>query len=101
MVDRRPVHAGFPRRGSGRRAWIAALALALAGVMASEVICYEEHEVDQDCAACHHSHQPAAEPSGSLRIGFADVPKSIEPADDGARIASGHSLRLPARGPPA
>ncbi len=101
MADKGPAHAEPARRGSGRRAWIAALALALAGVMVSEVICHEEHEADQDCAACHHSHQPAAEPSGSLRIGFADVPKSIEPADDGARIASGHSLRLPARGPPA
>ena len=94
------MRAAAARRGSGRRAWIAALALALAGVMASEVICHEEHEVDQDCAACH-CHQPAAEPSGSILIGFADVPKSIEAADDGARIASGHSLRLPARGPPA
>ena len=101
MVDRRPVHAGLPRRGSGRRAWLVVLATALAGIMASEVICHEEHEVDQDCTVCQLRHQPAAELPGSPRIGYADVPESIEPADDGESITSGRFRRLPARGPPA
>ncbi len=101
MVDRGPAHAGLRRRGTGRRAWLVVLAMALAGVMAAEVICHEEHEVGQDCTACQHRHQPAAEPCGSLPIGLADVPESIEPADDGAGITSGHFRRLPARGPPA
>ena len=101
MVDRRPAPAGLPRRGTGRRAWLVVVAMALAGVMASEVICHEEHEVGQDCTACQHRHQPAAELSGCPRIGFADVPESIEPADDGESITSGCFRRLPARGPPA
>ena len=101
MADRGPVRRGLVRRGSGRRAWIVVLAMAVAGAAAAEVFCHEEHAADQHCAVCLLRHQPAAEPSGSLQIGFADVAEALEQAAHGAWIASGHSLRLPARGPPA
>ena len=101
MVDRRSVRRGLARRGSGRRAGIVVLAMAVAGAAAAEVFCHEEHAADQPCAVCLLRHQPAAEPSGSLQIGFADVAEALEQAADGAWTAPGHSLRLPARGPPA
>ena len=71
------------------------------GVAAAEVFCHEEHAADQHCAVCELRHQPAAELSGSLHIGFVDVAEPIEQAPDVGWIASVHSRRLPARGPPA
>ena len=101
MADRGSVHAGLARRGSSRRAWIVVLAMAVAGAAAAEVFCHEEHAADQHCAVCQLRHQPAAELSSSLQIGFADAAQPLEQAAAGEWIASGHSLRLPARGPPA
>ena len=75
--------------------------MAVAGAAAAEVFCHEEHAADQHCAVCQLRHQPAAELSGSLQIGLANVAERLEQAPDGDWIASGHSLRLPARGPPA
>ena len=95
------MHTGLARRGLGWRAWIAALAIVLAGATAVAAVCHEEHAVDQDCAVCQLRHHSAAEPSGSLQIGFADVPEALEHAVDGGWIASGHFRRLPARAPPA
>ena len=101
MVERLPVRTGLARRGSGWRTWIVALTIALAGVTIAEAICHEEHAVDQDCAVCQLRHQPAAEPSAFLQVGYAVVAEPTEPADDGGWIAPGHFRRLPARGPPA
>ncbi len=95
------MRAGLARRGSGRRAWIVVLAMAVAGAAAAEVFCHEEHAADQHCAVCQLRHQPAADLSGSLQIGFADVAELLAQAADAEWITSGHSLRLPARGPPA
>ena len=100
MVQRGHAHAEFARRSRGWRAWIVVLVMAVAGA-AAEVLCHEEHAADQHCAVCQLRHQPAAELSGSLQIGFADVAEPLEQAPDGDWIASGHSRRLPARGPPA
>ncbi len=94
------MHTGLARRGPGWRAWIAALAIVLAGATAVAAVCHEEHAADQDCAVCQLRHHSAAEPSGSLQIGFADVPEALEHAVDGGWIASGHFRRLPARAPP-
>ncbi|MCY4636194.1 MAG: hypothetical protein OXG04_17075 [Acidobacteria bacterium] len=101
MAEREPVHPGLATRSSGWRAWIVFLALVLAGATAVAAICHEEHAADQDCAVCQLRHQPAAEPSGFLQIGFADVPEPLEPVVAGGWIASGHFRRLPARAPPA
>ena len=95
------MHTGLPGRGLGWRAWCVALALVLAGATAAAAICHEEHAADQDCAVCQVRHQSAAAPSGSLQIGFADVPEPIEPAVDAGWIASDHSRSIPARAPPA
>ena len=75
--------------------------MAVAGAAAAEVFCHEEHAADQHCAVCQLRHQPADELSGALQIGLAEVAEPLEPAADGEWIASGHSRRLPARGPPA
>ena len=101
MAARGSAHAGLARRDPGWRAWIAVLALVLSGATVVAAICHEEHADDQDCAVCQLRHQPAAELSGSLQIGFADVPEPIEQAVEGGWIASGHFRRLPARAPPA
>ncbi len=99
MVDR--VHSGFARRGSGSRAWIVVLAMAVAGAAAAEVFCHEEHAADERCAVCQLPYQPAAGLSGSLPIGLAEVAEPLERAADGEWTASPHCRRLPARGPPA
>ncbi|MCY4027506.1 MAG: hypothetical protein OXH75_14505 [Acidobacteria bacterium] len=101
MAERLSAHPGFVRRSSGWRAWVVVLTMALAGATVAEVICHEDHAVDQDCAVCQLRHQPAAELSVAPQVGFAGVPAPHEPAADGEWIASGHSRRLPARGPPA
>ena len=75
--------------------------MAVAGTAAAEVFCHEEHAADQQCAVCQLRHQPAAELSGSSPIGFAEVAEPLEQAAGCEWIASGHSRRLPARGPPA
>ncbi len=95
------MHTVLPGRSPGWRAWCVVLALVLAGATAVAAICHEEHAADQDCAVCQLRHQPAAELSGSLQIGFADVPEPLEQAVDGGWIAPAHSRRLPARAPPA
>ena len=101
MVDSGSVHTGLVRRGYGWRAWIFVLALLLAGVTVAEAVCHEEHEVDQDCAVCQLRHQPAAEPSASVHIGYADAAQPGEPTDDGGLTTPGHLRRHFARGPPA
>ena len=101
MIQRGGVPAELARRSRSWRVWIVVLAMAVAGAAAAEVFCHEEHAAGQHCAVCQLRHQPAAEPSGSLQIEFADVAEPFEQAADGEWIASGHSLRLPARGPPA
>ena len=101
MVQRGGARTGLARRSRGWRAWIVVLAIAVAGAAAAEVFCHEEHAADQHCAVCQLRHQAAAELSGLLQIEFADVAEPLEQAPDGEWIASGHSRRLPARGPPA
>ena len=101
MAERRSAHTASVRRSPGWRAWIVVLTMALAGATLAEVICHEDHAVDQDCAVCQLRHQAAAESSESPQVGCTDVPEPIEPADDGGWIASDHERRLPARGPPA
>ena len=101
MAKSGTVHTGLAARGAGWRTWIVSLTIALAGVTLAEVICHEEHAVDQDCAVCQLRHQPAAESSASVQVGFADVAQPGEPADDGGWTASGHFRRHSARGPPA
>ncbi len=100
MVERRPLQARLARRGSGWRAWIVVLALAVAGAAAAEVFCHEDHPADQRCAVCQLPYQPA-EPSDSSQIEFGDVAESVEQAGGVEWTASGHFRRLPARGPPA
>ena len=101
MVQRGRALTELARCSRSWRAWIVVLALAVAGAAAAEVLCHEEHAADQHCAVCQLRHQPAAELSGSLQIGFADAAEPLERAAGGEWIASGHSRRLPARGPPA
>ena len=101
MIREGRAHTGLARCGRGWRAWIVVLAMVMAGAGAAEVFCHEEHAADQQCAVCQLRHQPAAELSGSLQVEFADVARLLEQAAGGDWIASGHSRRLPARGPPA
>jgi len=91
------MHAGLARSGSGWRVWIAVLALAAAGAAITAAICYEEHAAAHDCVACQLRHQPAAELSGSLEIGFSDVSGPLEQAGESGCIGSGHSRSLSAR----
>ena len=95
------MHTGLARRSPGWRAWIAILAIALVGAASAAAVWHEEHAADQDCAICQLRHQPAAEPSDSLQIGFADAPEPFAPAPADGWIASGHSHSVPARAPPA
>ena len=101
MVGRGRAHPWLARRSLGWSAWIVVLVMAVAGAAAAEVFCHEEHAADQHCAVCQLRNQPAAELAGSLQIGLPDVAEPLEQAADGEWIASGHSRRLPARGPPA
>ena len=101
MVGKGRPHPEPARRSLDWRAPIVVLVMAVAGSAVAEVFCHEEHAADQHCAVCQSRHQPAAELSGSSSIGFADVAEPLEQAPDGDWIASGHSRRLPARGPPA
>ena len=101
MIRKGRAHPDLARRSLDGRAWIVVLVMAVAGAAAAEVFCHEEHAAELHCAVCQLRHQPAAELSNSLQIEFADVAEPLEPAADGEWIASGHSCRLPARGPPA
>ena len=94
------MHPRPARRGLGWRTWIVVLALALAGAAITAAICHEQHAAGHDCVACQLRHQPAAELSGSLQIGFSDVSAPLEQAGDSEWIASGHSRSLFARAPP-
>ena len=95
------MHAGPARRGSVWRAWVAILTLAVTGAAIAAAICHEEHAAGHDCTACQLRHQPAAELSGSLQIGFSNVSAPLKRAGDGGWISSGHSRSLSARAPPA
>lgn len=95
------MHTGPARRGSVWRAWIVILTLAIAGATMTAATCHEEHAAGHDCVTCQLRHQPAAELSGSLQIGFSDVSAPLEQAGDGGWIAFGHSRSLCARAPPA
>ncbi len=101
MIQRVRARTMLARCSRTWRAGIVVLVLAVAGAGAAEVFCHEEHAADQQCAVCQLRHESAAELSGSLQTGFADVAELLEQAPDGEWIASGHSRRLPARGPPA
>ncbi len=95
------MHTGLARRSPGWRAWIAILAIALAGATSAAAVWHEEHAGDQDCAVCQLRHQPAADLSGSIQIGPAEAPESLDQTPRAGWIASGHFRRLPARAPPA
>jgi len=101
MARRGSQHAGAARLGSGWRTWIIVLALAVAGATIAAAICHEEHAAGHDCVTCQLQHQPAAELSGSLQIGFSDLSAPLEQTGDGGWIASGHFRSLSARAPPA
>lgn len=95
------MHAGLARRSPGWRAWIAVLAIALAGAASAATVWHGDHAGDQDCAVCQIRHQPVAELSVNLDVGPADAAELIEqiPVED--RVASDLFSRLPARAPPA
>ena len=96
------MRTGLARRGPGWRAWIAVLVTALVSAASVAAVWHEEQAADQDCCAvCQLRHQPADEPAGSPYVGPADAPQPFEPAFVGGWIDSGHTHRLPARGPPA
>ena len=101
MFQGRRALTSLARRSRSWRTWIVILVTAVAGAAAAEVLYHEEHATDQHCAVCQLRHQPAAELSGSLQIGIADVAEPLEQAAGGEWTASGHFRRLPARGPPA
>lgn len=102
MIRRGRAHTRLAFRSRTSCAWIVVLVMVVAGAAAAaEVFCHEEHEGDQHCAVCQLRHQPAAELSGSLQIGFAEIAEPLQLATDGEWIASGHFARLPARAPPA
>ena len=100
MVWRGRAHPELTRRSLAWSAWIVVLMMAVAGGAAAEVFCHEEHAADQHCAVCQLRHQPAAELSGSLQIGFAEVTEPLEQVAGGEWIASGHFRRLPAAARP-
>ena len=95
------MHAGLVRRSLGWRAWIAVLAVALVGAASAAAAWHGDHAGDQDCAVCQLRHQPAAELSGNLEIGPADVAELLEQLPRDGCIASDRFSRLPARAPPA
>ena len=95
------MRAGPVRRGPGWRAWIAVLAIALAGAASTAAAWHEEHAAGQDCAVCQLRHQPAAETSGSLPAGPAGAPRPFEQQPPAGWVETDHFRRLPARAPPA
>ena len=102
MVKGGSIRTGHARRGPGWRAGLAVLVMALVGAVSVAEVWHEETAAEQDCCAvCQHRHQPADEPAGSPYVGPADAPRPFDPAFVGGWIDSGHSHRLPARGPPA
>lgn len=95
------MHSGLARCSPGWRAGIAMLAIALVGATSTAAVWHEEHAGEQDCTVCQLRHQPAAELSASVQIGFADAPEPLVEAPATGWIESGHFRRLPARAPPA
>ena len=95
------MHAGLVRCSPGWRAWIAVLAIALAGAASAATVWHGDHAGDQDCAVCQIRHQPVAELSVNLDVGPADAAELIEPLAGDDRAASDRFSRLPARAPPA
>lgn len=92
------MHTGLARRSLGWRAWIAVLAIFLAGVA---TVWHGDHAVDQDCAVCQLRHQPAAALPGHLVIGPAAVAELLPPSSRDGWISADRFSRLPARAPPA
>ena len=95
------MHTGLARRSPGWRAWVAVLAIALAGAASVATLWHVDHAGDQECAVCQLRHQPAAALSGNLEVGPADVAELFEPLPRDGWIASDRFFRLPARAPPA
>lgn len=94
------MHAGLARRSPGWRAWIAVVAIALAGAASAATVWHGDHAGDQDCAVCQLRHQPVAELSVNLDVGPADAAELIEQLPVDNRAASERFSRLPARAPP-
>lgn len=95
------MHSGLARCSPGLRASIATLAIALVAATSAAAVWHEEHAGEQDCTVCQLRHQPAAEPSASVQIGFADAMEPLVQAPVAGWIESGHFRRLPTRAPPA
>lgn len=95
------MHAGLVGRSPGWRAWIAVLAIALAGAASAATVWHADHAGDQDCAVCQLRHQPAADLSGRLVIGPPVVAELIEQLPRDGWIPADRLFRLPARAPPA
>ena len=95
------MHAWAVRRSLGWRAWIAVLAIALAGAESAEVVWHGDADDQECCAVCHVRHEPVAELSVIPDVGPADASELLEPCSGDDRTASDRFSRLPARGPPA
>ncbi len=95
------MHTGLVRRSPGWRAWIAVLAIALVGAASAATVWHGDHAGDQNCAVCQLRHQPAADLSGILDIGPADIAELLEQLPRDGGIAVDRFPRLPARAPPA
>ena len=93
------VLSKFVRRGPGWRAWIPVLAVTLA-VAASAAIFCEDHDDDLGCAVCQLRHHSAADLSGAVCVGPADVAEPIDTLPRDGYVTSDGFSRLPARGPP-
>ena len=96
-LSRRTILARLVRRSPGWRAWIAVLAVTLAGAAAT--FC-EDHDDDQGCAVCQLRHHSAADPSGAVCVGPADVAELVDTLTRDGCVTSDGFSRLPARGPP-
>lgn len=95
------MHAWAVRRSLGWRAWIAVLAIALAGAESAEVVWHGDADDQECCAVCQVRHEPVAELSVNPDVGPADEAELIEPCSGDDRTAFDRFSRLPARGPPA
>ena len=92
--------AGLVRRSPGWRAWIVVLAIALAGAASAATFC-EDHDDDHGCAACQLRHQSAADLSGAVCVGPADIAELVGTRPRDGYVTSDGFSHLPARGPPA
>ena len=93
--------AGLVRRSPGWRAWIAVLAITLAGAASTATVWHGDHASDQGCAVCQLRHQPAADLSGPVHVGPADAAELVDALPLDGCITSDGLGRLPARAPPA